>query len=102
MKNCPQCMQQVADDTVICPNCGCEMSTETQQPANASQGPQVQVADKASIPLCIVAALIPIFGVIYWAVKHKTSPKKAKACGITGIIAWAVNFVLLMAQSGLF
>lgn len=96
MKNCPQCMQQVADDTVICPNCGYEMPVQTQQPANGA--PKSPVADKVSIPLCIVSFLIPIFGVIYWAVKHKTSPKKAKACGIVGLATWALNFVLIMTN----
>ena len=96
MKNCPQCMQQVSDDTAFCPNCGCQIPTYIQPINGAPQRPVV--ADKVSIPFCILAFLIPIFGVIYWGVMHKTSPKKAKACGIVGLISWAINFIVIMSQ----
>lgn len=96
MKNCPQCMQQVSDDTAFCPNCGCQIPAYIQPINGAPQRPVV--ADQVSVPLCILSFLFPIFGVIYWGVMHKTSPKKAKACGIVGLISWAINFIVLMSQ----
>ena len=91
MKYCSKCGQQVHEEAVICPYCGCAISNEI--------APQQASNDQVSVGLCILAALIPLFGIIYWPVKHKDTPKKAQACGITAIISWAISFVFLMMSS---
>ena len=86
MKFCTKCGKEIYDEAVICPNCGCAVAnTVTKQ--NTEE-------DQVSIGLCVLAALIPLFGIIYWPLKHRETPKKAKACGITAIISWAVSFVI--------
>ena len=88
MKFCSKCGKEIMDEAIVCPNCGCAVVN----PAV----PQQLSNDQVSIGLCVLAALIPLFGVIYWPVKHKETPKKAQACGITGIVAWVIYFVFMM------
>ena len=88
MKFCSKCGKELVDEAVVCPNCGCAVVAPTV--------PQAVTGDKVSIGLCVLAALIPLFGVIYWPVKHKVTPKKAMACGIVGIVSWLVSFLILM------
>ena len=89
MKFCSKCGKEIMDEAIVCPNCGC---------AVVNPGMPQQISnDQVSIGLCILAALIPLFGVIYWPVKHKETPKKAQACGITAIVAWVIYFVILIS-----
>ena len=74
------------EETVICPNCGCAVEGAAKL--------QEAEEDTVSVGLCVLSALIPLFGLIYWPLKHKETPKKAKACGITAIIAWAITFCI--------
>lgn len=93
MKFCTKCGKEIFDEAIICPHCGCSTeSTNTLKKVNSED-------DQVSVGLCILAALIPLFGIIYWPVKHKEAPHRARACGITAIISWAVCFVLLMFMS---
>ena len=71
------------DEAVICPGCGC-----------AVEGAPVAEEDKVSVGLCILAFFVPIFGIIYWPVTHRRSPKRARACGITAIVGWVVSLLL--------
>ena len=50
--------------------------------------------DKVSIGFCILAFLCPLFGIIYWAVVHRDTPKRGRACGITGIVSVVLKFVM--------
>ena len=77
--------------------CGHEMAPQVETPA-APNAPAAKAGDKASVGLCILAVLIPIFGVIYWAIKRKECPKRANACGIAGLASWIFNFIVIMAQ----
>ncbi len=84
MKFCSKCGKEIFEEAIVCPNCGC---------AVVNPGvPQEITNDNVSVGLCVLAALIPLFGIIYWPLKHKEAPKKAQACGITAIISWAVSF----------
>ncbi|MBQ7896946.1 MAG: zinc ribbon domain-containing protein [Clostridia bacterium] len=86
MKYCSKCGKEILDEAIVCPNCGCAV-------VNATIPQQIE-NDQVSIGFCVLSALIPLFGFIYWAVKHKEVPKKARACGITAIISWAISFVV--------
>ena len=88
MKFCSKCGKEILDEAIVCPNCGCAV-------ANPPASNPV-AGDEVSVGLCVLSALIPLFGMIYWPVKHKETPKKAMACGITGIVSWAVSFMLMM------
>lgn len=85
MKFCSKCGKEIMDDAVICMNCGCAVENQ----------PLAQNAvDEVSVGLCVLAFFVPLFGIIYWPVKHKETPKKAKACGVTAIVSWAISIVI--------
>ena len=93
MKFCSKCGKEILEEAVVCPNCGCAVSNTTTP--TTSFAPQ----DEVSVGLVILSVIIPLFGIIYWPVKHKETPKKAKACGIAGIISWVVSFIFSMIFS---
>ncbi len=80
MKFCTHCGREIHSEAVVCPFCGC--STRLTQ------------ADEISVPLCVLSYFIPLFGIIYWAVKATETPRRAKACGITGLVSWGVSLLL--------
>ena len=88
MKFCSKCGKEIVDEAIVCPNCGCAVT-------DSSANKQIY-NDEVSIGLCILAALIPLFGIIYWPVKHKETPKRAQACGITAIVAWVIYILFLL------
>lgn len=83
MKYCSKCGAEIHDDAVICTKCGCAVT-----------GNMPAEDDTKSAGLIILSVLIPLFGIIYWAVKAKETPKRAKACGVAGLISWGVSLVL--------
>ena len=86
MKFCSKCGKEIMDEAVICPGCGCAVSDS---PVAAKPA----VADEVNIGLCVLSFFIPLFGVIYWPLKHKETPVKAKACGIVGLVSWGLNII---------
>ena len=90
MKFCTKCGKEIMDEAVICPNCGC--ATESASGVNSGNDSE----DQASVALCILSVLIPLFGIIYWPINHKKTPKKALACGIAAIVSWAIYFSILL------
>ena len=90
MKYCSKCGQQLVDEAVVCINCGAMID----EPKPAEQAQPAKPADEVSVGLCILSALIPLFGIIYWVAMNKQTPKRARACGITAIISWALSFAL--------
>ncbi len=90
MKNCMHCGAEMRDEADICLNCGCRA------PAT------IVIYDEVSIPLCILSAITPLFGLIYWAVQCHVVPAKAKACGITALISMGVSMLLSCLLSGFY
>lgn len=82
---CSKCGTEISDEAVVCVHCGNAIA----QPETKPETPVVE--DKVSIGFCILSFFIPLFGVIYWALKYKETPRKAKACGITAIVSWVLN-----------
>lgn len=85
---CSKCGTEISDEAVVCVHCGCAVT-----PAQSTVATPVAEEDKVSIGFCILSFLVPLFGIIYWALKYKETPKKAKACGITAIVSWVASFV---------
>ena len=82
MKFCTRCGKELVDDAIVCTGCGCSVT-------NKNSG-----VDQINVWLCVLAFFIPLFGFIYWPVKHKETPIKARACGITAIISWVLGVIL--------
>ncbi len=85
MKFCQHCGKEIMENAMICVNCGCAVQESNQTIISPN--------DQVSVGLVILSVLIPLFGIIYWPVKHKETPRKAKACGIAGIISWVVGII---------
>lgn len=82
---CSNCGKEIDKNAAVCVNCGYAVNNT----------PFAQnVEDKVSVGLVILAVLIPLFGFIYWPLKHHETPKKARACGIAAIISFVLSFVL--------
>ena len=88
MKYCSKCGKELIDEAIVCPGCGCAVVKPEATPEVNLEG------DKVNVGLCVVSALIPLVGLIYWIVKHKEAPKAAKACGITALISWGISIIL--------
>ena len=86
MKFCQACGKELVDQAIVCPNCGCAVATKPNHTGVAE--------DNVNVGLCVLSAIIPLFGVIYWAVKASETPKRAKACGITALISWGASILL--------
>ena len=101
IKYCVHCGKQLAREAAVCPGCGysTEPATSESQSAPASTpqetpaAPKVAKPDKVSVGFCVLAFLFPLFGVIYWIVQYKETPKRAKACGICALISVIVSIV---------
>ncbi len=93
MKFCQKCGKEILDEAVVCPNCGC-MTNPTASKSIIAED------DSVSVGLCVLSAFIPLFGLIYWAVKNSSTPKRAKACGITALVAWGASMIISCLFSG--
>ncbi|MGM9671833.1 MAG: zinc-ribbon domain-containing protein [Oscillospiraceae bacterium] len=83
MKFCSNCGRELADDAVICPNCG-------------SAVPQAapQKEDKRSVGLNIVGFLFPLIGLILYLCLKKDTPVRAKSIGKWALIGFIIAVVL--------
>lgn len=89
---CPKCGTPMEDDAVMCPQCGTARGAAPVFDAKP---------DKVSIGLCILSFFIPLFGIIYWPVKHKETPKRAMACGIVAIVSWVLSLISSIASAAM-
>ena len=86
MKYCTKCGKELMDEAVVCPYCGC--ATEAWKAKK-----EKEYDDEISVGLCVLSALIPLFGIIYWIVKYQDTPRRARACGITAIAAIVISII---------
>ena len=86
MKYCTKCGKELMDEAVVCTHCGC--ATEAW---NAKKGKEY--TDEINVGFCVLAAFIPLFGIIYWIVKYQDTPRRAKAYGITAIVSIVASIV---------
>jgi len=85
---CPNCGKEVSDLAAVCVNCGTTLKNNTQI-AKAGN-------DEVSVGLCIISFFIPIIGLIIWGTSASTTPKKAKACGISALVPIALYILYII------
>lgn len=85
---CTHCGSPIAGGAVVCLNCGCAVSNNSRNNFNTN--------DSLNIGFIILSLFVPLFGIIYWAVKAKEDPKNAQACGITSIVSFVVFFFFFL------
>ena len=81
MAYCRKCGAEIDDEAVICPKCGVE-----QKPRN--------VNDDGSILWAVIGFLIPIVGIILFAIWHSEKPKCAKMSIIGALVSIGVAIVI--------
>ena len=95
MKYCSNCGKELQDGASFCSNCGTAAIQEPKPEAFIVEEPKkAPVEEKANVGLCILSFIIPLFGIIYWAVMNSEQPKTAKACGITALVSWGVGILV--------
>ena len=67
MKYCTHCGNQLLDEAIVCPKCGCAVGGAIIS----------RMEDVPSSGLNVVSFLFPIVGLICYAAMHATTPKKA-------------------------
>lgn len=90
MKYCSHCGQEIMDEAVICPHCGCAVAA----PAAGK--------DEPNKGLNIISFLLPIVGAVMYLIYHEKEPKKAAAIGkwaLYGLGFAVICYVLLSACS---
>lgn len=92
MKYCTHCGGALADEAVICPNCG----------SAVPQAPMPEKNDKRSVGLNIVGFLFPLIGLILFLCLKKDTPVRAKSIGKWTLIGVVIAVVLGVAGGILF
>ncbi len=95
MKRCHICDEEILDDAVICPHCGCVADKEKLRKLECEENDTKGL----NVGVCVLAAIIPLFGLIYWALAYRKHPKDAQACGITVIISRAIIFLFFVLRN---
>lgn len=81
MKYCSKCGKEIFDEAVICPYCGCSVSSSEKN-------------DASSFGWAFLGFLIPIVGLILYLVWKDKTPLKAKSAGKGALIGFIVSFIV--------
>ena len=90
---CTKCGKEIADEAVVCTNCGCAVNGG-KNIATAAAG-----EDVPNVGLNILGFLIPLVGLIMYCVMQNGTPRKANQIGLFSLIGFAINFILIIAMS---
>lgn len=112
MKYCSHCGNELFEQSVVCPKCGCQVrdfnfGANTQQSANTTSGAQSQQAPKKMNAMClagfILSFIMPLLGLILSCIGKSQLSQNPNQDGETfakaGIIISAVRLVLNVVGS---
>ena len=94
MKYCQKCGNELMDEAVICPGCGCAQG-KTAAPAE----------DSSSFGWACLGFCIPLVGLILYLVWKDSTPLKAKSAGkgaLISVIASVVFYIIYFLCVGIF
>lgn len=107
---CSKCGKQIPDDSTFCPFCGnavAQAAPSTPEPRRAAPqqtAPEAQVSIGLHILIIVATVLIPLVGLIMGVIYIRSdSPAKKKAGKVwltVGIIAFFVNMLIFLGESG--
>lgn len=89
MKFCSNCGREIADKAVVCPRCGVAV------PKSPSD------SDSPSFGFAFLSFLIPIVGIILWALWRDTTPLRARSALRGTIVGVIIGAVLVIAYFAL-
>lgn len=78
---CEVCGKRISENAVSCPNCGAKNRNNT---------------EKASTGVKVICFLIPIVGIIIFAVNISTKPKYAKGCLIASLLPTLIALIIIL------
>jgi len=78
---CKECGKEISDTAVSCPNCGAKNK-------NNNEG--------ATTGLKVICFLIPLIGIIIFAINISSRPKYAKDCLIASILPTIILVVIVL------
>lgn len=78
---CEVCGKEIAENATTCPNCGAKNKNNN---------------ESASTGLKVICFLIPLIGIIIFAVNISTKPKYAKECLIASILPTIIAVVIIL------
>ena len=87
MKYCSHCGKELLDESVVCPHCGCAVSTK------------ITLEDVPSLVLNIISFFFPLIALLLYVHYQDKAPKKAKAImesGVIGIIIVVSFWVIII------
>lgn len=79
--NCKECGKQMSDTAVNCPNCGAKNK-------NNNEG--------ATTGLKVICFLIPLIGIIIFAINISSKPKYAKECLLASLLPTIILVIILL------
>lgn len=79
MKRCPDCNKLLFSNTEACSRCGWKLKE-----------------DRISFWLCVLSLLCSAFGIIYWILAYRQTPRRATACGLTALLAPIILTIFLV------
>lgn len=82
MKYCSKCGNEILEEAIVCPKCGC-----AQENKPASQ------TDSDSIGWGFLGFCVPVVGLILYLIWKESAPKKAKNAGKGALISAIVSIV---------
>lgn len=103
LTTCPSCGNVISIDSVFCEHCGAKVKEQQQQTTITKTAPLTNnlknlynlKKEEEATPIQLIGSfLIPILGVILYAMNNDKKPKMAKSCLIAGIIGFAIALVL--------
>lgn len=89
MKYCSYCGAEMHDRAAVCLKCGCAVPAPIPQAADEE--------DPINGGFVLLSVLIPLFGIIYWAVQAHNRPNCAKACGVASLVSMVLSIVCSIA-----
>lgn len=101
---CPKCGKLIDRENVLyCPSCGARLEDTPvqneamfQQPYSPYSPYKNPYEEKPSFGWAILGFLVPVVGWILYFVWMHDYPKKAKYCGIAGIVGFLFNLWLVL------
>lgn len=96
MKYCSKCGNELMDEAVFCPKCGCAQGTVQQVSSTTVK------TDSSSFGWGLLGFCIPLVGLILFLVWKDDTPLKAKSAGlgalisvIAAVIIYIIYFIIL-------
>ena len=104
MKYCHYCGKPMADEAVLCVNCGRTVpSATTVNPGQSRNAAPVAPDDAPSFLYALLGFLVPLVGVIlYFVEKESGAPLRARSClrgAITGFVLSIVSSIFFTVLS---